>query len=80
MSVRGPNNVGRAVQTDPTLLRYASAITEQKKCWELFAEKFDRFQTLRNNMQQHVQTDTTCNIQRCWELLANNVASVCAGL
>ena len=53
MSVRGPNNVGRAVQTDPTLLRYASAITEQKKCWEL-AEKFDRYQTLRNNIQQHV--------------------------
>ena len=53
MSVRGPNNVGRAVQTDPTLLRYASAITEQKKCWELLAEKFDRFQTLRNNTQQH---------------------------
>ena len=53
MSVRGPNNVGRAVQTDPTLLRYASAITEQAKCWELLAEKFDRFQTLRNNIQQH---------------------------
>ena len=34
MRVRGPNNVGRAVQTDPTLLRNASAITEQKKCWE----------------------------------------------
>ena len=49
MSARGPNNVGRAVQTDPTSLRYASAITEQKKCWELLAEKFDRFQTLRNN-------------------------------
>ena len=58
MSVRGPNNVGRAVQTDPTLLRYASAIKEQKKCWELLAEKFDRFQTLRNNTQQH---PTTCN-------------------
>ena len=53
MSVRGPNNVGRAVETDPTLLRYASAITEQKKCWELLAEKFDRFQTLRSNKQQH---------------------------
>ena len=53
MSVRGPNNVGRAVQTDPTLLRYASAITEQNKCWELLAEKFDRFQTLRSNTQQH---------------------------
>ena len=53
MSVRGPDNVGRAMQTDPTLLRYASAITEPKKCWELLAEKFDRFQTLRNNIQQH---------------------------
>ena len=53
MSVRGPNNVGRAVQTDPTLLRYAWAITEQKNCWKLLAEKFDRFQTLRNNKQQH---------------------------
>ena len=47
-------NVGGAVQMDPTLLRYASAITEQKKCWELLAEKFDRFQTLRNNMQLHL--------------------------
>ena len=65
MSVRGPNNVGRAVQMDPTLLRYASAITEQKKCWELLAEKFDRFQTLRNNMQQGAQTDAICNIQQC---------------
>ena len=54
MSVHGPNNVGRAVQTDPTLLRYASAITEQKKCWELLAEEFDRYQTLRNNIPQHV--------------------------
>jgi len=53
MSVRSPNNVGRAVQTDPTLLRYAWAITEQKKCWELLAENFDRIQTLRNNAQQH---------------------------
>ena len=32
----------------------------------------------RNNMQQQqgVQTNATCNIQQCWELLANNVASV----
>ena len=28
MSVRGLNNVGRAVQTDPTLLRYALVITK----------------------------------------------------
>ena len=74
MSVRGPNNVGRAVQMDPTLLHYASAITEQKKCWKLLAEKFDRFQTLRNNTQQH---PTTCN--RVWKrtqhVTSNNFGS-----
>ena len=53
MRVCSPNNVGRAVQVFPTLLRYASAITEPKKCWELLTEKFDRFQTLPNNIQQH---------------------------
>ena len=31
-------------------------------------------------MQQGVQTDATCNIQHWWELLANNVASICKGL
>ena len=57
MRLRDPNDVGRAVQTDPTLSRYASAITEQMKCWELNAQKSDRYQTLRNNIQQGVQTD-----------------------
>ena len=36
--------------------------------------------TTPNNTQQHVtvcENGTTCNIQQCWELLANNVASVC---
>ena len=65
---------GRTVQTDPTLLRYASAITEQKKCWELLAEKFDRFQTLHNNTQQH---PTTCNrvCKRTQHVTSNNVGS-----
>ena len=36
--------------------------------------------TTPNNMQKDVQTDTTCNIQQCWELLANNVAFVCTRL
>ena len=74
MSVRGPNNVGRAVQTNPTLLFYASAITEQKKCWELLAEKFDWFQTLRNNTQQ---PPTTCNrvCKRTQHVTSNNVGS-----
>ena len=43
MHVRGPNNLGRALQMNPTLLRYASVITEQKKCWDLLVQKFDRF-------------------------------------
>ena len=30
MHVRGPNNVGRSVQTDLTFLWYVLAITEQK--------------------------------------------------
>ena len=63
--VRGHNNVGRAVQTDPTLLRYASTITEQKKCWELFPQKFNPFQTSCYSMQKSVQTDATCNTQQC---------------
>ena len=55
MSVRGLNNVGRAVQTDPTFLRYASAITEQKKCWE-WPKSLTGFKlcaTTHNNIQQH---------------------------
>ena len=73
MSVRGPNNVGRAVQTDPTLLRYASPITEQKKCWELLADKFDRFQTLCNNTQQHPTCNRVC--KRTQHVTSNKVGN-----
>ena len=31
-------------------------------------------------MQQGVHTDTTCNIQQCWKLLVNYVASVYTAL
>ena len=79
MIVPGPKNVGKAVETDPTLLLYASAIMEQKKCIEFLAQKFARFQTLRNNSQQHA---TTCNrlYKRTQHVTSNNVATVCAGL
>ena len=36
-----------------------------------------------NKPKQHelgVQKDATCDIEQCWELLANNVASVCTRL
>ena len=36
----------KTVQTDPTLLCYAAGIKEQKKCWQLLAQKFDRFQRM----------------------------------
>ena len=56
MSVRGPNNVARAVQTDPTSLRYASAIIEQKNVWSCWLKSLNGFKlcaTKRNNIQQH---------------------------
>ena len=80
MRVRDPNNVGRAVQTFPTLLPYASAITEQKNvgsCWLKSLTSFKLCATTPNNIQQGLQTDATCNIQQCWELLTNDVAIVC---
>jgi len=60
---------------DPTFLRFVSAITEQKKCWELLAQKFDRFESLRNNNSQ--QQATTCNrvCKRTQHVTSNNVGS-----
>ena len=63
--VRGLNNVGKAVQTDPTSLRYASAITDFKGSltrFKLCANTLVSTTRVRNNMQQGVQMDVTCNI------------------
>ena len=81
MSVRGPNNVGRAVQTDPTLLCYASAITEQKKCWELLAEKFDGFKlcaTTCNMVCKRTQHVTSNNVASCWPRMLRPFARGCS--
>ena len=71
MRLRDSNNVVRAVQKDPTMLHYDSAIMEQKKFWEFLAQKFhslpnnsQEHATTCSNMQQGVQTDATCNIQQ----------------
>ena len=48
------------------------------KVWPV--SNFAQHATTSNNMLQGVETDATCNIQQCWELLANNVASVCTVL
>ena len=78
MSVRGPNNVGRAVQTDPTLLRYASAITEQNK-WKvwLVSTFAQQHATTCNRVCKLTQHVTSNYVGSCW---ANSVASVCTGL
>ena len=55
MHVHGPKNVGRAIEMDPTLLHYTSAITEQNKCWELLAQILTGFKLCTT-------TPSTCNI------------------
>ena len=57
------------MQTDQTLLHYASAVMEQKM-FRVAGSKFDRSQTLRSNMKQGLQTQ---------HVTSNNVASVCPG-
>ena len=49
-------------------------------CWLKSLTSFKLCATTSSNLQQGVQTGATCNIPQCWELLANNVASVCTGL
>ena len=60
MCLCGPNNVGSAVQTDPTLLPYASVMAEQKEFWELLVSIFtQQLLTTRSNTLQGVQLDVT---------------------
>ena len=67
MCLRTLKNSGRAVQTDPTLLRFGDHGT--KKCWELLAQKFDRFQTFAttcNRVCKRTQHVTSDNVGSCW--------------
>ena len=58
-------------------------VVSQQCCVRLHGAKslaftgFKLCATTFNNMQQGVQTYATFNIQQCWGLLINNVASVC---
>ena len=75
----------RAMLMAPTLLRCASAITERKKCCGLSAQKFYRFQTWRDNSQQHATTcnmvqkrtqhATPKNIENCWPTMLRPFAN-----
>ena len=57
---------------------------DESRCVRLHVAKsltgFKLCATTPNNAQQHVQKDAKCNIQQCWKLLANIVASVCTWL
>ena len=79
MRVRGPNNVGLVCAM---LCHHGT-----KELLEVFGSKVwlvlnfvQQLPKTCNNKQQGVQTDAACNIQHCWELLANNVTSICKGL
>ena len=50
------------------------------RCWLKRLTGFKLCPKTLNNTQQVVKTDATCNIQQCWELLANIVASFFTGL
>ena len=76
--VTTPNDM----RTDPTLLRYSSAITEQRKCHGTdgrWLKSFTAFKLLGEtrttctNVEQAVQTDATCSTQHCCDLLADNI-------
>ena len=53
---RGPNN-----GFNNTGLRFGDHGTKEILLGVVELKEFDRFQTLRNNVQQGVQTDATCN-------------------
>ena len=76
MYVRVTNNVGRAVQTDPTLLRTSRRSRNTRNVGSCWLKRFDKVQILRNNSQQQT---TTCNRPVCKTMLADNVTSVCTG-
>ena len=67
MCLCGPNNVGRAVQTDPTLLPYVSVISEPKERWELLVSNFaQQLLTTRNSMLWvYNWTQQLCSTQQC---------------
>ena len=50
--------VSKVTTCDASTLCYALATMEQNKCWELLAQRFNRFETFHNNSQQYA---TTCN-------------------
>ena len=87
MRVRGPNNVGGAKEELCKRIQHCCATLRRSRngrnvgsCWFKGLTGFKLCATTPNNMQQGVQTAGTCNIKKCWKLLANNVASVCMGL
>ena len=73
MRVRGPNNVGRVVQTDTTLLRYASLTWNKRNDGSRGLKSLTGFKlraTTPNNTPQH---STECvNGRNTWHPKTNN--------
>ena len=65
-----PRQCWESCATDRTLLRYPSAITEQRKCWQLLTQKFEQvsnfeqqLSTTHSNMQQ---AGASNSVGSCW--------------
>ena len=69
MSMRGPNNVGRAVQTDPTLLRTLWRSRNKRNvgsCWLKSLTGFKLCATTCNRECKRTQHVTSNNVGSCW--------------
>ena len=72
MSVRGSNNVGRAVQTNPTLLRYAWRSRNKRNvgsCWLKSLTGFKLCATTHNRVCKLTQHVTSNNVRSCWSTI-----------
>ena len=55
-----PQQCWKSCANGSNIVALRFGVMEQNKCWQLLAEKFDRFQTLCNNTQQHPKHATGC--------------------
>ena len=69
MRVRGPNNVGKAVQTVPTLLHYALPSRNKRNvgsCWLKSLTGFKLCATTCNRVCKRTQHVTSNIVESCW--------------
>ena len=77
MQVRGPNNVGKAVQTVPTLLHYALPSRSKRNvgsCWLKSLTGFKVCATTCNRVCERTQHVTSNIVESCWPTMLHPFA------